>query len=70
MEDVGIFYGRFVNFPPLGILCGFLVKFPPFWYIAPRKIWQPFSAAARGFNLLRQKAGHEPDDSAKLRASG
>jgi hypothetical protein len=28
MEDVSIFYGH-------------LVYFPPFWYVVPRKIWQP-----------------------------
>jgi hypothetical protein len=28
MEDVGIFYGHF------GV-------FFPFWYVVPRKIWQP-----------------------------
>jgi hypothetical protein len=28
---------------PFGIVCGHLVYFSPFWYIAPRKIWQPLN---------------------------
>jgi hypothetical protein len=24
------------------VLCGHLVYFPPFWYVVPRKIWQPW----------------------------
>jgi hypothetical protein len=31
--------------PPLGIVCGHLVYFGiffPFWYVVPRKIWQPW----------------------------
>jgi hypothetical protein len=26
---------------PFGIFNGYLVYFPPFWYVVPRKIWQP-----------------------------
>jgi hypothetical protein len=26
---------------PFGIFCGHLVNFSPFWYVVPRKIWQP-----------------------------
>jgi hypothetical protein len=26
---------------PLGIFYGYLVCFSPFWYVIPRKIWQP-----------------------------
>jgi hypothetical protein len=26
---------------PYGIFCGNLVYFPPFWYVVPRKLWQP-----------------------------
>jgi hypothetical protein len=29
----------------LGLFCVNLVHFSPFWYIAPRKIWQPCSLA-------------------------
>jgi hypothetical protein len=29
-------------FRPFGIVCGDLVYFPPFWYVLPRKIWQPW----------------------------
>jgi hypothetical protein len=39
----GIFYGHSVH---LVVIC---YIFPPFWYIAPRKIWQPF-------NWVRQNA--------------
>jgi hypothetical protein len=27
---------------PIGIFCGHLLKFCPFWYVVPRKIWQPW----------------------------
>jgi hypothetical protein len=50
MEDVGIFSGHLVYVTAIshivwtfGIICGNLVHFPPFWYIVPRKIWQPCS---------------------------
>jgi hypothetical protein len=26
---------------PIGTFCGQLVYFSPFWYVVPRKIWQP-----------------------------
>jgi hypothetical protein len=45
---VHIFYGHLVNFAAKWFIlwtfvrfCGDLVKFFPFWYVAPRKIWQP-----------------------------
>jgi hypothetical protein len=48
MDEVGIFYGPFFYFTviwyvllPLVIFCGNLVYISPFWYVAPRKIWQP-----------------------------
>jgi hypothetical protein len=25
------------------VFLGLLVHFPPFWYVAPRKIWQPWT---------------------------
>jgi hypothetical protein len=47
MENVGIFYGhlKYVTstgrfFVRLKIFGRHLIYFPPFWYIAPRKIWQ------------------------------
>jgi hypothetical protein len=51
MEDVGLFYGHSVHFTsiwyilwPLGIHILWLFgTFPPFWYVVPRKIWQPCS---------------------------
>jgi hypothetical protein len=51
MEHVGIFHGNLKYFMvtwnilwPFGIFYGDLWScgtFPLFWYIAPRKIWQP-----------------------------
>jgi hypothetical protein len=49
MENVGIFYGHLVYFAgiwqillPFGKVCCHLVYFFPFWYVLPRKIWQPW----------------------------
>jgi hypothetical protein len=28
---------------PFGIFSGYLLQFFPFWYVAARKIWQPWS---------------------------
>jgi hypothetical protein len=46
----GIFYNHLVYFTaignisrPFGIFCGHLTYFSPFWYIVPRKIWQPWT---------------------------
>jgi hypothetical protein len=51
-KDICIFYGHLVYFTAfgyillsLGTFYGNLVYFYPFWYVAPRKIWQPCSAA-------------------------
>jgi hypothetical protein len=51
MEDVGIFYGNLVYFPAIWSICGHLVYFmviwyifSRFWYVIPRKIWQPWYA--------------------------
>jgi hypothetical protein len=56
-ENLGIFYEHLVYFMaignilwPFGIFCGYSVYFPPFWYLAPRKIWQP----CPGLRLGRQ----------------
>jgi hypothetical protein len=41
MEDVGLFCGHLVYFTAIwSVLCPFGIFFP-FWYDAPRKIWQP-----------------------------
>jgi hypothetical protein len=49
MEDGGIFYRHLVHFTvfcyilwTFGIVCVNLVYFFPFWYLEPRKIWQPW----------------------------
>jgi hypothetical protein len=48
IENLGILYVHLVYFMaignilwPFGIFCGHLVYFSPFWYVVPRKIWQP-----------------------------
>jgi hypothetical protein len=50
MKNLGIFYDHLVYFTAIGniyyghyvgIFCGDLVYFPPFWYLVPRIIWQP-----------------------------
>jgi hypothetical protein len=44
IEDVSIYYGYLVYFTAIFyIFCGNFVSFYPFWYIVPRKIWQPFT---------------------------
>jgi hypothetical protein len=50
MDNVGIFYGELEHFTaicyillPFGIYCGHFLYFLPFWFIVPRKIWQPCS---------------------------
>jgi hypothetical protein len=50
IEELGTFHGGWVYFIAIWyILLHFgLVKFPPFWYLVPRKIWQPCPAAAAG----------------------
>jgi hypothetical protein len=62
MEDVGIFYGHSVHFTVLcyilwtfGVVRGNLVSFSPFWYFAPRKIWQPWSNPAVGQKILSRQ---------------
>jgi hypothetical protein len=64
MEDVGIFYGHLVHYTvfcyilwTLGIVRGNLVYFPPFWYFAPRKIWQPWSDSAE-HGVMQCRARH------------
>jgi hypothetical protein len=42
-----IVYGHVV-----GIFCGNLVYFPPFWYIVPRKIWQPWADGSFRLRVL------------------
>jgi hypothetical protein len=66
MEDVGIFYVHLVNFPaishilwPFGIFSTVLVHFYPFWYVVPRKIWQPcFKVKTKGQMRLKQKGDY------------
>jgi hypothetical protein len=50
MDEVGIFNGHLVYFTanlttlwPCGTFCGNMIYFYPFWYVVPRKIWQPWS---------------------------
>jgi hypothetical protein len=53
IENVGIFLGHLENLTtvwhvswPFGIFCGHFGTFPPFWYVAPRQIWQPWSTSS------------------------
>jgi hypothetical protein len=51
IENVGIFCGHFTIWYILwsfGIFCGHLVNFSPFWYVAARKIWQPWYGVKSG----------------------
>jgi hypothetical protein len=48
MLDVGIFSAILsilspTLFWPFGTFRGHLIYFSPFWYVVPRKIWQPWS---------------------------
>jgi hypothetical protein len=49
MKDVGKFYGQKAYFTtisyilrPFGLCCGHFDILFPFWYVVPRKIWQPW----------------------------
>jgi hypothetical protein len=49
IDEVGIFNGHSEYFRTnchvsslFGIFCHHLVIFPPLWYVAPGKIWQPW----------------------------
>jgi hypothetical protein len=41
MEDVGIFNGHLVYFTAIWYILWLFGVFSPFWYVVPRKIWQP-----------------------------
>jgi hypothetical protein len=45
MEVVDIFYGWLVYFKAIKIFYGNLRYFSTFWYVVPRKIWQPWSGS-------------------------
>jgi hypothetical protein len=38
---------------PFGVFYGYLVYFSPFWYVVPRKIWQPWSRTRIQFKATR-----------------
>jgi hypothetical protein len=42
MEDSGIFCGHLVYFMVIWYILWPLSTFLPFWYVVPRKIWQPW----------------------------
>jgi hypothetical protein len=55
MKQAGKLYDHFVHFTAIwyiswlfGIICSHFGIFFPFWYVEPRKIWQPWSEAASG----------------------
>jgi hypothetical protein len=37
---------------PFGTFYGYLVYFSPFWYVVPRRIWQPWSRICKSFSAL------------------
>jgi hypothetical protein len=37
-----LFYSHLIYFVAIGYILLFLDKFFPFWYLVPRKIWQPW----------------------------
>jgi hypothetical protein len=41
MENVGVFYGRLVYFVVIWSILWSFGIFDQFWYVVPRKIWQP-----------------------------
>jgi hypothetical protein len=60
MEIIGIIYEHLIQFTAVlcilykfGTFCGHLVYFFPFWYVAPRKIWQPGQQPVETGTLLR-----------------
>jgi hypothetical protein len=48
LRPFGLFYVRLVYFMALRYIFGHLVYFPPFWYVVPRQIWQPWWQGWRG----------------------
>jgi hypothetical protein len=42
MKIFGIFYGHLVYFVAVWYILWLFGMFYPFWYVVPRKIWQPF----------------------------
>jgi hypothetical protein len=63
MENDGIFYVNLVYFTaigntlwPFGIFWGHLIYFSPFWYVVPRKIWQPCSPFDGGVSVSVQSS--------------
>jgi hypothetical protein len=45
-----------IFFIPFGIFYDYLVYFFPFWYVVPRKIWQPWTAVSVTRRLLKEIA--------------
>jgi hypothetical protein len=43
----GIFYGHLVYFMVIWYILWSFGIFFPFWYVVPRKIWQPVNKAAK-----------------------
>jgi hypothetical protein len=53
LRPFSIFYGQIIYLRQFGNFMVIWYIFPPFWYIAPRKIWQPWSRT-RGRDNKRQ----------------
>jgi hypothetical protein len=52
-----VFYGHWVYFVAIWYISWLLVNFSSFWYILPRKIWQPWAAAAPAVIFLTKTFG-------------
>jgi hypothetical protein len=44
MEDIGTYYDPLVYFTAVWYILWLFRAFLSFWYVAPRKIWQPCSS--------------------------
>jgi hypothetical protein len=49
LQQRGIYYGHLAIFDNL-------VHFPPFWYVLPRNIWQPWMGVVFGNNVITLSA--------------
>jgi hypothetical protein len=71
MEDVGIVYVLWVYFTDIWYILWLFGIFSPFWYVVPRKIWQPWSQASKNDADESDNAGvHHREADADRRHQG
>jgi hypothetical protein len=63
IEDVGIYYGHLAYVTAICYVLWSFGAFTPFWYVVPRKIWQPWHSGWKP--LLMLEAFHKNDDFVK-----